>query len=404
MRQKFAPFPFVIIALLMVLLLSACNLPVAPTGTPTDSNTILTAAAETVSALGTEQSILTPQPGVETATLGGQTETTPPAGTSDSSGASGTPAAGVTPGCDQAGFVQDVNVPDGTIMAPGQEFTKTWRLRNTGNCTWNTNYTLTFVSGDSMGAPASVPLPGEVAPNATVDISVDLKAPPGPGRYTGYWKLKNPAGHVFGVEGDSSFYVEVVVSTTTPTPNTNLLDETPVILSNITATPAAALVYDFVSNACSAEWRSDAGELPCPGSDLDVRGFVMQVANPTLETGIVESGPTLLTHPQQVDRGLITGVYPAQSIQSGYHFRSTIGCLYGASACSVRYQLNYMDSSGGTQNLGQWDQIYNNSVSDLNVDLSSLAGETIQIVLVVLANGSFEEDKAVWVSPRIVQQ
>ncbi len=58
--------------------------------------------------------------------------------------------------CNSAGFVKDVSVPDGTEIAAGAKFTKTWRLVNSGTCTWTTAYDLVFVDGSAMGAPAAV--------------------------------------------------------------------------------------------------------------------------------------------------------------------------------------------------------------------------------------------------------
>jgi hypothetical protein len=40
-------------------------------------------------------------------------------------------------------------------------------------------------------------------------------------------------------------------------------------------------------------------------------------------------------------------------------------------------------------------------VQGVDVDLSSLAGQQVQIILAVLANGSAEGDQAVWIYPRI---
>ncbi|HHS97476.1 MAG TPA: hypothetical protein ENK08_06195, partial [Chloroflexi bacterium] len=84
---------------------------------------------------------------------------------------SGEAAGGVTPtptpapdittqgGCTlNAAFVADVTVPDNTEFPSGTAFTKTWRLRNTGTCTWEAGTLLVFVSGDAMGGPASVPV------------------------------------------------------------------------------------------------------------------------------------------------------------------------------------------------------------------------------------------------------
>ena len=76
--------------------------------------------------------------------------------------------------CDWAGFVMDVTVPDGTTLAVNTPFTKTWRLKNIGTCTWTTAYSLVYVNGDMMSAPPSVPMPTTVAPGATVDISAQM--------------------------------------------------------------------------------------------------------------------------------------------------------------------------------------------------------------------------------------
>ena len=116
--------------------------------------------------------------------------------------------------CDRASFISDVTIPDGADIDAGDDFTKTWRLKNTGSCTWTSGYSLIFDHGDSMDGPASQQLTsGTVAPGQTVEISVDLTAPNTPGTYKGYWKLRNPSGVVFGVgsSGDVAFYVEIDV-------------------------------------------------------------------------------------------------------------------------------------------------------------------------------------------------
>jgi hypothetical protein len=115
--------------------------------------------------------------------------------------------------CNRATFIQDVTIPDGTDLDPGESFTKTWRLRNSGSCTWNTDYELLFKDGDAMNGPASKDLTGSVSPGETVDISVDLKAPNSEGDYKGFWWLRSDAGIVFGVgnTGEVPFYVEIEV-------------------------------------------------------------------------------------------------------------------------------------------------------------------------------------------------
>ncbi len=64
----------------------------------------------------------------------------------------------------------DVTIPDDTVLQPGQPFTKIWRLRNIGTCTWTQAYRVELFSGDAMGAASSVPLAHEVLSGQGIDI------------------------------------------------------------------------------------------------------------------------------------------------------------------------------------------------------------------------------------------
>lgn len=98
--------------------------------------------------------------------------------------------------CNAAKFISET-VPDGTELATGQSFDKTWRLQNTGTCTWNTNYQLVFVEGDKMGGPSTKNLGQQVAPGEMVDIGATLKVPDSAGTYKGYWKVRDDQGSYF---------------------------------------------------------------------------------------------------------------------------------------------------------------------------------------------------------------
>lgn len=112
-------------------------------------------------------------------------------------------------------FVKDVTIPDNTQMAPGAEFVKTWRLRNSGTCDWGPAVKLVFIEGEQLGGPASVDAPVTPA-GTTVDIEVNLKAPRKPGTYRGTWRMRTPDGQDFGDRP----YVQIVVSPSiTPSPS-----------------------------------------------------------------------------------------------------------------------------------------------------------------------------------------
>jgi len=108
---------------------------------------------------------------------------------------------------DDSEFVADVTVPDGTHFAPGTVFQKTWRIRNSGTCTWDASYRITFLSGDRMMGPRSAPLDEPVLPGEEVDVSVMLIAPEAAGTYQGQWQMFAPDGTPFGTRP----YVVIVV-------------------------------------------------------------------------------------------------------------------------------------------------------------------------------------------------
>lgn len=213
-----------------LLLLSACSAS-TPTSTPTlDLNPIRTEVASTVLANVTQTVALTPSATLfpsPTATLPPSSSpaqtATAPTGTQVTS-ASGTPGTPGTPTTDRAEWVSQ-SVIDGTVFTPGETFTVTWRLKNVGTSTWTASYLFRFYSGNAFGAPQEILLGQEVAPGATVDIPVEMKAPTTPGDYRSDWVLSNE----FRSNFKEPVFLEIKVARPgTPTPPTAA-----------TATPAA---------------------------------------------------------------------------------------------------------------------------------------------------------------------
>ncbi len=122
-------------------------------------------------------------------------------------------------GCvDSAAFVSDVTIPDNTELGPNAAFTKTWRLRNTGSCLWNSRYLVSYLSGTTMTQqPAYWFLRDDqtVAPGHTVDVSVGMTSPVQSGKYGSLWGLRNETGELMPIQGGAhgnSFYVKIVVN------------------------------------------------------------------------------------------------------------------------------------------------------------------------------------------------
>jgi hypothetical protein len=283
--------------------------------------------------------------------------------------------------CDRAKFIKDVTVPDGTHFPPGASFTKTWRLQNAGSCTWTTAYSLVFVSGDRMSGPTSQALTSTVAPGQTIDVSVKLVAPSTPGSYAGSWMLRNSAGLIFGIgeAANAPFWVKITVD------------------ANMTS------VYNFADSACSANWKSGGGGLPCPGTAGSSLGYVIIQSKPIREDGVTENETGILTVPQNVTDGFIQGRYPYMTIMNGDRFKSIVNCEYNYKSCNVVFQLQYQIEGQDKRTLWSFNEAYEGEFYSADIDLSSLAGKDVRFFLVVLAHGSPNQDHALWIAPRIVR-
>ena len=98
---------------------------------------------------------------------------------------------------------------------------------------------------------------------------------------------------------------------------------------------------------------------------------------------------------------MITGKYPPFDVESGDRFRTIIGCLFDAALCNVKFQFNYRVDGGSLQTLGSWTETADGNIRILDIDLSSLAGQSVEFVLAVQANGSSGQDWAFWLAPHI---
>jgi len=125
--------------------------------------------------------------------------------------------------CNAVKFISDVSISDGTSYAPNVNFTKVWRLKNVGSCTWNRNYEAVFIDGAQMDAIKAIALPTRVKTGETVDISVSMTSPDKEGDYFSFWMLRSDDEEIFGLGENSnkSFWVSIQVNdprSSTPPP------------------------------------------------------------------------------------------------------------------------------------------------------------------------------------------
>lgn len=202
------------------LLMTACQpVPIAADGLVASS----TAAMQTVEALSTQLAkvppatltptqILTKTPEVVATETPAPTASPLPSSTATQAATLATP----WNNCDSAELIYETII-DGAELLPGTKFTKSWTLMNTGTCTWNSNYKLVFESGEAMSKTTTKPLTvAEVPPGEMVTVTVDMVAPETPGEYTGFWRLSNSYGQLFGLTGHGkAFWIYIKVGPAT---------------------------------------------------------------------------------------------------------------------------------------------------------------------------------------------
>jgi hypothetical protein len=394
---------------LLILILSACNLPSSDGPTQDTSGLIHTIAAQTVEA----QMTLDAQSGGQGSQngdspgTGNQGDSSMTATLTDTPTATDTqtpqdidnpaPTATNTPiPCDHITWGKDVTVPDGTDMVPGEIFTKTWRLENSGSCTWTSGYSLAFQDGESMGAPANVQLTtGTVNPGQEIDVSIVLEAPVDPGTYQSNFKLRSTDGTVFGLGNNSKpFWVKIDVP------------------------EVSGLMLDFIATADDADWGSGVEPIEYDGpGDIQLdygspvtttNGYVTTQNNIVIEGGGT-TGVILETHPKQETDGYIIGRYPKYKVGAGDYIKGRLGFLAeGDGSCGggkAVFQINYTigDDLDTMTKLDSWKETCDGVLRKILVDLSSIQGKTVRFYLILWADGSPTDDKAIWSSLGVIR-
>jgi hypothetical protein len=239
MNKNISPTLLMTLALVGILSLTACG---ASTPEPTatiDVAPIQTDAVSTFAAGLTQTAFLQPTE-TPTSTFTPTQVSTPTRGTPVP------PAGGLVPTASCYGliYIKDVTIPDNTVMVPGQTFTKTWKVRNSGSCAWESGFKLISTGGDAMGGTSKT-LGQSVASGAEIDVSVPMTAPNKTGSVRGNWRMSTANGTAFGDElyviinlGSGTTTV-TTTKTGTVTPATKTMTPTASATTGITPTATA---------------------------------------------------------------------------------------------------------------------------------------------------------------------
>jgi len=343
-------------ALMLMLILVGCNLPTGGQATPLSPEAAFTHAAETVAAELTRVALLaSPTPYVPTE------ETTPTPTITSTPTPTNTPV--YTPTytpipCNLAYFVDDITYDDNTVVAPGLNFTKIWRLRNVGTCTWTSPYKVAFDHGNGMGVPAGYTQSltgGTVPPGQNVDISVDLSAPTTNGTYRGDWSLRDPNNRVI-----TTFIVVIKVAapkTVTLTPTAGLSgavrSDSSVFANELVVGDSATnlaselfLSYDISgipSNATITEVKTSFNTYTTGGNPFDTLGVLngyVQDYGTTLDASDYVPG-----YPggNKVDWGSLAAL---NNVEASVELKTALQAKLGAGRFQMRLQFAGPSSNG----------------------------------------------------------
>jgi hypothetical protein len=107
---------------------------------------------------------------------------------------------------DNLSYVEDISIPDGSIVAPGEQIEKIWKVENSGTCGWDSRYRLRLDSGEELGAlPEQALFPARAG--TQLEIHLLFTAPQEAGYHRSAWQAYGPDGNPFG----DQIYMDIVV-------------------------------------------------------------------------------------------------------------------------------------------------------------------------------------------------
>ncbi|MBE9524340.1 MAG: hypothetical protein IMY76_04520 [Chloroflexi bacterium] len=103
-------------------------------------------------------------------------------------------------------FVDDLTIPDGTLVSPGDHLDKQWKVKNVGSCNWNAGYQMQLIAGPAMEVPSQQALYPALS-GTEVTIRMIFTAPDEIGIYRSAWQAYDVNQQPFG----DPIYIEIEV-------------------------------------------------------------------------------------------------------------------------------------------------------------------------------------------------
>jgi hypothetical protein len=290
----------------------------------------------------------------------------------------GTPIMPVYPDCSQAELVSET-IPAGTTFHAGEKFDKTWVIRNTSPCIWNSGYSLVYYEGIGMGEDthlpftANMPAGGDIPPDNTITLTLNLRAPFAAGRQVGYWKLRDTAGMLFMPENVSQDALSVDIE-------------------------IIGTVYSFVDNYCQADWKLNGQDIDCPAYD-EAGNYALQVNSfPEFEGGNIENESAINILLPGDEGSSISATFPPLVIKKGDHLHLTTACANYTPQCDLTFEVTAL-TEAGNYILGEWYEVSDGNMQAIDLDISQLAEISVHFVFTLRSNGAIQGNRGLWFFP-----
>lgn len=87
-------------------------------------------------------------------------------------------------------FVTDIPLPGGNSVRTGDQVTKSWTIRNSGDCPWERGLSWSFTGGDPLEILETTPIE-PIDPGEETVVAVTVRVPVEPGKYAAQWQVMN---------------------------------------------------------------------------------------------------------------------------------------------------------------------------------------------------------------------
>ncbi len=219
---------------------------------------------------------------------------------------------------DRFEYLYDITIPDGMVITPYTYFTKTWYIKNSGDCTWNSNYKLIYQSGAEVGQAKEFPILNKgyyIKPGESLAVSAQLAAPDGIGNtYTTYWAMKTDRGEVIGDGEAKNVYLS----------------------SNFRVERSFDVIQNFGSLSC----YDDHGFFQCGlRNQTAEHGIVYYEPVPNFENRRNQGKPAIVVAPPLGENTVVRFEFGPLRFPRGSWFYTNFSCFPATPHCDVQIRL-----------------------------------------------------------------